>query len=233
MSLYADRLRMAEARIDFVKTTAARFLFILLATTGWCASSARGATAETCPQPPIGSAVTQPAEIESAGGVLRVELRMRSDVDAQARVRYCYVSADGKIAPTLRLNPGDWLVVELKNEITPVGAHNDQQMTMAMKNVAAKTDACAGGIMIDGATNLHFHGLAVPPVCHQDEAMRTMIAPGAPTFEYRMRIPENTPPGLYWYHPHPHGFTKAQVLGGASGALLLRAGRLRLHWCPP
>jgi hypothetical protein len=33
----------------------------LLATTGWCASSARGATAETCPQPPIGSAVTQPA----------------------------------------------------------------------------------------------------------------------------------------------------------------------------
>jgi hypothetical protein len=51
--------------------------------------------------------------------------------------------------------------------------------------------------------------------------MRTTIAPGAPTFEYRMRIPENTPPGLYWYHPHPHGFTKAQVLGGASGALII------------
>src|SRR5450432_526805 len=221
MSLYAGRLGMAEARIDFVKTTAARFLFILLATTGWCASSARGATAETCPQPPIGSAVTQPAEIESAGGVLRVELRMRSEVDAQGRVRYCYVSSDGKIAPTLRLNPGDWLVVELKNEITPAAARNDQRMPMAIGTVGAKTDPCAGGIMIDGGTNLHFHGLAVPPVCHQDEAMHTMIEPGAPTFEYRMRIPENTPPGLYWYHPHPHGFTKAQVLGGASGALII------------
>jgi FtsP/CotA-like multicopper oxidase with cupredoxin domain len=210
-----------EARIDFVKTTAARFLFILVTTAGWCASSARAATAEACPQPAIGSAVEQPAEIESAGGVLRVELRMRSEVDAQGRVRYCYVSADGKLAPTLRLDPGDWLVVELKNEITPATAHNHQRMPMAMGKVAGETAPCAGGIMIDGATNLHFHGLAVPPVCHQDEAMRTMIEPGEPAFEYRIRIPENTPPGLYWYHPHPHGFTKAQVLGGASGALMI------------
>jgi FtsP/CotA-like multicopper oxidase with cupredoxin domain len=29
------------------------------------------------------------------------------------------------------------------------------------------------------------------------------------------------PPGLYWYHPHLHGFSKAQVLGGASGALIV------------
>ena len=28
-------------------------------------------------------------------------------------------------------------------------------------------------------------------------------------------------PGLYWYHPHIHGFTKQQVLGGASGALIV------------
>jgi FtsP/CotA-like multicopper oxidase with cupredoxin domain len=29
------------------------------------------------------------------------------------------------------------------------------------------------------------------------------------------------PPGLYWYHPHPHGYSEAQVLGGASGALVV------------
>jgi FtsP/CotA-like multicopper oxidase with cupredoxin domain len=225
MSLYAGRLQDVEARNDFVKFIV-RIMFILLAAMGWFVSCARGATPEVCPQPPIGSVAEQPAKIESAGGMLRVELRMRSEIDERGSLRYCYVSADGKLAPTLRLNPGDWLVVELKNEITPATAHHDRHMPMAMESAAAKTDSCAGGIMIDGATNLHFHGLAVPPVCHQDEAMRTMISPRAPAFEYRMRIPENTPPGLYWYHPHPHGFTKAQVLGGTK----TRIQRNRSGW---
>lgn len=222
MSLYAGRLQDAEARNDLVKFLTERLLFTFFTAALCCGSYARGATPEVCPQPPISSAVEQPAEIESANGVLRVELQMRGEVDARGRVRYCYVSSDGKIAPTLRLNPGDWLVVELKNEITPAAGHADAKpMPMAMGNVGAKPGPCGGGIMIDGATNLHFHGLAVPPVCHQDEAVRTMIEPGAAVFEYRLRIPENTPPGLYWYHPHPHGFTKAQVLGGASGALIV------------
>ena len=26
---------------------------------------------------------------------------------------------------------------------------------------------------------------------------------------------------MYWYHPHPHGFSEGQVLGGASGALIV------------
>jgi len=61
----------------------------------------------------------------------------------------------------------------------------------------------------------------VPPTCHQDEVLRTSIQPGDPPFEYRLRIPANEPPGLYWYHPHIHGFSKTQVLGGASGALIV------------
>ena len=71
------------------------------------------------------------------------------------------------------------------------------------------------------STNLHFHGLTIPPVCHQDEALKTSIQPGDAAFEYRFRIPDNEPPGLYWYHPHIHGFSKAQVVGGASGALII------------
>src|SRR5208283_3340217 len=42
-----------------------------------------------------------------------------------------------------------------------------------------------------------------------------------PPFEYRFQIPANEPPGLYWYHPHIHGFSKPQILGGASGALIV------------
>ena len=51
--------------------------------------------------------------------------------------------------------------------------------------------------------------------------LKTSIQPGDAPFEYRFRIPENEPPGLYWYHPHIHGFSKAQVLGGASGAIII------------
>ena len=46
---------------------------------------------------------------------------------------------------------------------------------------------------------------------------RHAIAP----FEYRFRIPADEAPGLYWYHPHVHGFTSPQVLGGASGAIVV------------
>jgi FtsP/CotA-like multicopper oxidase with cupredoxin domain len=71
------------------------------------------------------------------------------------------------------------------------------------------------------STNLHFHGLTIPPVCHQDDVMKTSLQPGDAPFEYRCKVPENEPPGLYWYHPHIHGFSKEQLLGGASGALIV------------
>ncbi len=74
--------------------------------------------------------------------------------------------------------------------------------------------------MSASSTNLHFHGLDLPPTCHQDETLRTLI-PAAGSFEYRFTIPGHESPGLYWYHPHPHGFTEPQVLGGASGALIV------------
>jgi FtsP/CotA-like multicopper oxidase with cupredoxin domain len=71
------------------------------------------------------------------------------------------------------------------------------------------------------STNLHFHGLTIPPVCHQDDVLKTSVQPGDPPFEYRFHIPQDEPPGLYWYHPHIHGFSKGPVLGGASGALIV------------
>jgi len=75
--------------------------------------------------------------------------------------------------------------------------------------------------MTASSTNLHFHGLMIPPVCHQDDVLHTVVGPSSAPFQYRFQIPNDQPPGLYWYHPHIHGFTKDQVLGGASGALIV------------
>lgn len=184
---------------------------------------------DKCPRPAAGSAVPEPADLRSKNGVLTVDLAYRNSAGANGSERYCYIADDGGEAPTLRLKPGDMLILRLKNELTTpssskapatgawsahVGEGGDS-MSMSM------SDSCANEKMTAAATNLHFHGLTVPPVCHQDDVLKTMIEPGDPPFEYRFQIPADEPPGLYWYHPHIHGYTKAQVLGGASGAMII------------
>lgn len=192
----------------------------------------RSAT-DFCPRPAAGSAVPEPAELRSENGVLEVELAYRNFTGADGETRYCYVSKDGSQAPTLRLKPGDVLILRLKNELTATSqsrmatappGHPIAPMVMGASGdpvSQAMTDPCANPTMTPDSTNLHFHGLSVPAVCHQDDVLKTLIQPGDPPFEYRFQIPANQPPGLYWYHPHIHGFTKAQVLGGASGAMIV------------
>jgi FtsP/CotA-like multicopper oxidase with cupredoxin domain len=136
-------------------------------------------------------------------------------------VRYCYVDEQGNQAPTLRLQPGDTLILNLKNEISLPSSDSSSEHSMRVRGARTKNDPCAGGEMTPASSNLHFHGLSVPAVCHQDETLKTLIQPGDPPFEYRVHIPKNQPPGLYWYHPHVHGFTEEQLLGGASGALII------------
>jgi FtsP/CotA-like multicopper oxidase with cupredoxin domain len=178
---------------------------------------AQNGVQEQCPRrPAMGSVVGEPADLRSQNGVLRVDLVYRNFVDANGQVRYCYLAKDGSEAPTLFLKPGDLLILRLKNEVAPPSRSDESKA-----HRHAMAGGCAGGEMTAASTNMHFHGLTVPPVCHEDDVLYTMIQGGDPPFEYRFRIPRDEPPGLYWYHPHVHGLTKAQVLGGASGALIV------------
>ena len=133
----------------------------------------------------------------------------------------CYLLADGAQSPTLRLHPGDLLDLHLVNQLTAPPEAMAHGMHMEIELGHGGSDPCVGGAMSATATNLHFHGLTVPAKCHQDEVLRTAIQPNDPPFEYRFRIPAGEPPGLYWYHPHIHGFSSQQVMGGASGALII------------
>ena len=186
---------------------------------------AQSAAPEVCPRPAAGSAVPEPEDLRSENGVLKVELTYRNFVDASGQMRYCYLSKNGSQAPTLRLKPGDELILSLNNEVTspkaaqsqkssvPVvstlrsglrttrplcGALPKNQVHLVLARESSQPSAahehpkstdCAGSEMTPDATNLHFHGLTVPPVCHQDDVMNTMIQPGDPPFEYRFRIP--------------------------------------------
>jgi FtsP/CotA-like multicopper oxidase with cupredoxin domain len=91
---------------------------------------------------------------------------------------------------------------------------------MNMASTSAITCADSGEATIN-STNVHFHGLNIPPVCHQDDVIDTLIQPGSPGFTYNVTIPATEPPGLYWYHPHVHGYTEFQVNGGAAGAIIV------------
>lgn len=73
---------------------------------------------------------------------------------------------------------------------------------------------------LEEPTNLHYHGLHIPPTALADDPFRT-VAPGE-TALYDFRIPDQHPSGLFWYHPHTHGWVANQVFHGLAGPILVR-----------
>src|SRR5712664_772725 len=105
-------------------------------------------------------------------------------------------------APILRLSPGDQLKITYINDLP-----------------ARPQESCAITPCKD-MTNLHFHGLTVSPDAPQDDVLDMMAMPGQ-SLRYTVQIPKDHPPGLYWYHTHPHGESHRQVLDGMSGAIVI------------
>lgn len=66
-------------------------------------------------------------------------------------------------------------------------------------------------------TSLHTHGLHVSP--ESDNPLVTVDPGASKTFTYA--IAQDQPAGTFWYHPHVHGTTAAQVASGLSGALIV------------
>ena len=69
---------------------------------------------------------------------------------------------------------------------------------------------------LDEPTILHWHGLRPPE--KDDGHPRLAIAPGA---EYAYDFTLDEPAGTYWYHPHPHMRTAAQVHLGMAGFFVI------------
>ncbi len=106
------------------------------------------------------------------------------------------------VAPVIRASPGDVLKIAYINDLP---------------NKSSET--CAINPCMD-MTNLHFHGLFVSPDAPQDDVLGMLAEPGQ-TLHYTVPIPRNHPPGLFWYHTHPHGESNRQVSDGMSGAIVI------------
>jgi FtsP/CotA-like multicopper oxidase with cupredoxin domain len=175
-----------------------------------------------CPaRPDAGTVVHDALTLDSVNGVLNAAMTLKHSVDVAGFNHYCFIYDTGKgeaEAPTLRLKRGDHLVLDLKDRIEST---DDDTIEMSGMDMSGSPVCGDTGTPTLASTNVHFHGLNVPPICHQDDVLTTLIQPNKPAFRFDMQIPVNEPPGLYWYHPHIHGFTEFQVNGGAAGALIV------------
>jgi FtsP/CotA-like multicopper oxidase with cupredoxin domain len=165
-----------------------------------------------CPRPAAGSVVSPPPDLYSQNGVLQVALSYYTAVDSADRTLFCFVTADGAESPTLHANPGDTIQITLTNMIQNVPGAPADLISQG------STTVCLSNTMTPTSVNMHFHGLNVPPKCHSDDVIHTLVNSGQ-TFQYTINIPKDEPPGLYWYHPHVHGISSPAVQGGATGVI--------------
>jgi suppressor of ftsI len=148
-------------------------------------------TGQTTPLP-------EPPQVRGRNHV--VSLTIGAVIDANRKEAFSFQGRTE--APVIRVTPGDVLKITYVNNLP-----------------ANSTEECAEGPCMD-MSNLHFHGLQVSPNFPQDDVLTMLAMPGQ-TLEYAVQIPEDHPPGLYWYHPHPHGESHRQVLDGMSGAIVV------------
>lgn len=195
-----------------------RYLLVILV----CGFSFMKPMAQCPPRPQPPSVVQDALSLRGKDGVLKADLTLRHSVDKFGYTHYCmnYKAPNGEVeAPTLRLKPTETLELEVTDRIA---VDNPDAMSSMDGMDLPDAQVCGdGGTPTVNSTNVHFHGLNVSPLCHQDDVLTTLIQPGSPGFDFKIPIPKNEPPGLYWYHPHVHGFTEFQVNGGAAGALIV------------
>jgi len=141
---------------------------------------------------------TNPPELRAKDHVLSLTLHAGIASDGKSSF---FFNGQPK-APTLRLFPGDQLKITYVNDLP-----------------AKSPEKCLAGLCMD-MTNLHFHGLTVSPDAPQDDVLDMMAMPGQ-SLHYTVDVPKDHPPGLYWYHTHPHGESYRQALDGMSGALVI------------
>ncbi|MEV5970431.1 multicopper oxidase domain-containing protein [Streptomyces sp. NPDC051921] len=116
--------------------------------------------------------------------------------------------------PTLRLRAGDTLRLTHVNGLPPNQPHDGNHNRPHHAN----------------SFNLHTHGMHVSPSGNADNVLlefapRTAdeASAGAPEPHYvtTIDVPADHPPGTYWYHPHLHGATAEQIVGGMAGVIVV------------
>ena len=167
-----------------------------------------------------GSVIHNPPALHSANGALNVRFSYQQTADSVGRPLYCLMTDTGLQEPTLHVSPGDTLNITVTNN-TPPQPFGETFVSPNCGDATLQYTPPPNGISSTGSSmNIHYHGTNVTPQCGGDNVTKTIINSGT-TFQYSFTFPMDEPPGLYWYHPHIHGLAERDLLGGATGALVV------------
>lgn len=139
-----------------------------------------------------GPPLVQPPEIHSRDGVLDATLTAAPGTVQVGEFTFPGLLYNGAyLPPVLRVRTGEVMRVRLRNRLPA------------------------------DPTNLHFHGMGVSPRGNSDNVF-IHVHPGQ-DFQYEVKIParDRQGRGLFWYHPHAHGFVEKQIVGGMSGGIVV------------
>ncbi len=201
-----------------------------------------------CPAPP-----TTYQSLPSIGEGADVSVNFTIGYDAGTK-RLCFNTNGLPTAPVLRVGAGHTMTVQITNSLHDTGKSRTQNCPIDQyggeglcerKPVFEEAPGADGSyypIMAneahsaDGTSNLHVHGLFVPPVTCSDEVLLTAIYPAnwlgpvaslppcqssPDTLTYSYQLPANHPAGVYWYHTHRHGQAEHQTQMGLIGAIVV------------
>ena len=116
--------------------------------------------------------------------------------------------------PTLRVNRGDTLRITLNNSLV-----NLDNLGIGL----ISEDSTKNGMPISFMPlSNHTHGLHISPRGSSDNVLVNI--PDNQGFVYEYKISQNQPDGLYWYHPHNHGYSSEQIYRGLAGLLIIGQG---------
>lgn len=177
-----------------------------------------------CPYTPIDKKYTRadfenPPEERSRKKLLDTTVTTKFTKRSRVKLGGCGLkvrSYNGNLfGSTLRVKPGDKLKLKLRNRLPK---QSPAEIEEQFEQQASKAHIVHTPVPYN-TTNVHYHGLHVSPRDASDNVLLE-IGPGD-TFQYELDLPEDHPPGTYWYHAHAHGSTAIQVASGMAGALIV------------
>ncbi|MFH9549256.1 multicopper oxidase family protein [Streptomyces sp. NPDC017435] len=128
--------------------------------------------------------------------------------------------------PTLRVRPGDSLEITHINALPANGGttHADTRQD-TRRDMDPDTGPHMNVPHHFNTFNLHTHGLHVDPSGESDNVFRAFEPSDTPgtvtTYRSTVDVPADHQAGTFWYHPHHHGSTATQLLGGMGGVLVV------------